>query len=340
MVVSNKLEDIKGVGPKTLSLLKEANIRSIEQLSKLKVDELEHLDGIGATKAKQFIREAKKKLEESKINKNSETIELTAGINHSIIQQLHKNMDRINTSIDRLDERIEVLERNHNTSEGTEMKRGDINLFNQSSIIKELKQKLVKQLNDPAFFEKLFSNGIKTYFQEQQKLFQESQKRQSAKITHLKEQIKLLQQQISLLENEIHPKKLKETKKEEIIVEESDIEIDIIRETKQPLEPQKTNIRPANLTMNQELILEPHDSYERSIQDIRDIETYIKHLLEPGDSIQIDRLIKRKELQNISLTQLKKAIYTLIDKNVVAPAESSTSVQKIEGNIGKLTRIN
>jgi len=339
-VVSNNLEDIKGVGPKTLSVLKEANILTIKQLSELTVNELEHLDGIGSTKAEQFISEAKRKLGKSHTSKNSETIEGDQQINHSIIQELQENIEKMNSRVERLDMKVGRFEKNTYNSEKTNQNKGDIQLFNQSSIIDQLKRELINHLKDPAFYESIFKNGIRTYFQDQQKVLEKSQKRQSAKILALKEQIKALQQQISSLEEQICPEKLIETNEKDIPVKDDNKEIDIVKKTQEPLETQKATKNPKNPTMDEKLILNSQKSYDKPIRDLKDIETYIKYILQKGDSIQIDRLIKRRELQNISLTQLKQAIYTLIDKNVVAPAKSSISVQKIDGNIGKLTRIN
>jgi len=77
------------------------------------------------------------------------------------------------------------------------------------------------------------------------------------------------------------------------------------------------------------------EDLDPSIKKIKDL---ILEILKPRDSITIDNLIQIKELQDISLSQLKKAIKDLIEMNILY-ATNGKSIQKIDGNIGKLIRI-
>ncbi|MBN1214497.1 MAG: hypothetical protein JXA99_03550 [Candidatus Lokiarchaeota archaeon] len=77
------------------------------------------------------------------------------------------------------------------------------------------------------------------------------------------------------------------------------------------------------------------EDIDPSIKKIKDL---ILEILKPRDSITIDNLIQIKELQDISLSQLKKAIKDLIEMNILY-ATNGKSIQKIDGNIGKLIRI-
>jgi large subunit ribosomal protein L32e len=60
-VKKSKLSDISGLGPKTVEKLEEAGIKTVLQLSEMKVDDLSSLvEGIGDTTAEQYIEEAQK----------------------------------------------------------------------------------------------------------------------------------------------------------------------------------------------------------------------------------------------------------------------------------------
>ena len=76
----------------------------------------------------------------------------------------------------------------------------------------------------------------------------------------------------------------------------------------------------------------------KEIETIDDIEEFIMSILSPGDSINIDNLIKLRELQTSSFSMLKEAINNLIQKGIVS-AFKGDSMQKIDGTIGKLTLI-
>lgn len=61
-VVHVELQEISGVGPKLAEILQKAGYRSIESLSKVKVEELTALQGIGEKKAEKIIKMAEKYL--------------------------------------------------------------------------------------------------------------------------------------------------------------------------------------------------------------------------------------------------------------------------------------
>ncbi|TXT62635.1 MAG: hypothetical protein BAJALOKI3v1_530015 [Promethearchaeota archaeon] len=69
-----------------------------------------------------------------------------------------------------------------------------------------------------------------------------------------------------------------------------------------------------------------------------DIRLFLKMLLNPGDTITIDEIVRIDALQNISLNLLTQAINDLINNGIFEPIEGE-SIQKIQGNIGKLMRI-
>jgi hypothetical protein len=71
--------------------------------------------------------------------------------------------------------------------------------------------------------------------------------------------------------------------------------------------------------------------------DLAEIKKFIKSLISPGESITIDELIEKTEIQKIPLITLKHSIYDLIDENVFDAAEGN-SRQKIGGKIGVLKR--
>lgn len=79
-------------------------------------------------------------------------------------------------------------------------------------------------------------------------------------------------------------------------------------------------------------------SVKTEIKDLADIQNFIKSILKPGDSISIDELIRIDELQNISLNLLNQAINSLINEGSLKATEGR-SIQKIQGNIGKLIRM-
>jgi hypothetical protein len=75
----------------------------------------------------------------------------------------------------------------------------------------------------------------------------------------------------------------------------------------------------------------------KEIETLDDIKEFITSILKPGDSINIDNLIKLRELQTSSFSMLKEAINNLIQKGILS-ASKGDSIQKIDGTIGKLTR--
>ena len=65
MNMSFKLEDIKGLGKKTVDTLKEAGIDSVEKLANSTLEDLREIKGIGKASAEKYIEQAKELLEES-----------------------------------------------------------------------------------------------------------------------------------------------------------------------------------------------------------------------------------------------------------------------------------
>jgi len=71
--------------------------------------------------------------------------------------------------------------------------------------------------------------------------------------------------------------------------------------------------------------------------NISDIQNVIKLKVLPGDSISIDEIISITELQKYPINLIDKAIIDLIDDEIFDVSEGR-SVQKIQGNIGRLIR--
>ncbi len=71
--------------------------------------------------------------------------------------------------------------------------------------------------------------------------------------------------------------------------------------------------------------------------NISDIQNVIKLKVLPGDSISIDEIISITELQKYPINLIEKAIIDLIDDEIFDVSEGR-SIQKIQGNIGRLIR--
>jgi hypothetical protein len=289
-LTSDNLKDINGIGPKTLKTLKAANINTLEQLSTLKVNDLQALDGIGTTKAKQFINEAKKKL------KTSEAL-----------------------------------------SEGHYSQKRNSKEVIESILLPKLKRDIMEGILDSDLFQDLIKNEIQNYLRKQERSIKGKHEHQSGKITHLKEQIEDLKQQISSLRALLNDQyssddsdKISSDQTSVFKAAPNKSKIDKPLETSDFQKPQM--MEKAKKSKEEEII-------SKSLQSLEDIEDYIKYLLNSTESIEVDELIKKEQLQTVSLSKLKKAIYNLIDKNIIIPTESSTSIQKINGKIWRLTRV-
>ena len=293
-MTSDNLKDINGIGPKTLKTLKDANINTLEQLSTLSVYDLEVLDGIGTTKAKQFINEAKKKL------KNSEGL-----------------------------------------SKGNYSRKKHAKEVIESKLLPKLKRDIMKGILDSDIFQDLIREGIQNHLREQEGEINEKIQSQSEQIAKLQGHIKRLETQLASLRVSLAQEFSLDDVNEEFSNQEKEgkhgtqinLQVEESLEIPESLKSQKPRrIEKDTTSQAEEIISKP-------IQELEDIENYIKNLLKPGESIEVDELIKKEQLQIVSLSKLKNAIYTLIDKEIITPAESSSSVQKINGKIGRLTRI-
>ena len=72
--------------------------------------------------------------------------------------------------------------------------------------------------------------------------------------------------------------------------------------------------------------------------NIPDIQSVIKSRILSGDSISIDKIMNLKKLKKFPKDLIEKAILDLIDDEIFDVSEGGRSVQKIQGNIGRLIR--
>lgn len=77
------LEDIDGIGEKTISLLRRANIDSVQKLAESTINKLKEIKGIGEKTAIKFIKGARSLLEKplgSIITEKAESLEIDKNI--------------------------------------------------------------------------------------------------------------------------------------------------------------------------------------------------------------------------------------------------------------------
>ena len=70
---------------------------------------------------------------------------------------------------------------------------------------------------------------------------------------------------------------------------------------------------------------------------IRDLKKQIKILINPGDTITIDELLRKKQMKSYSFELIEQAIIELIDDEVFDGSEGN-SKYKVDGNIGRLIK--
>ncbi|TFF97638.1 MAG: hypothetical protein EU547_03775 [Promethearchaeota archaeon] len=207
------------------------------------------------------------------------------------------------------------------------------------SRLQQFKTEIIDEIKDPNFFRELIQREIENLQSKQEKIYKETQEKQSAKISKLQGQVKYLQKQVSSLMLKMDKKGIIRETHHPPSQMESKRQGELSPQTSKPVQFEKQDKEQVKIEEKKEEELEEPVIITKPIKNLDDIEEYIKLLLKPGDSIKIDHLIKKQELQNISLSKLKKAIYTLIENNVLIPNESTSSIQKIDGTIGKLTRV-
>lgn len=169
------------------------------------------------------------------------------------------------------------------------------------------KSDLIEQIVNSNISEEKLNSLIEKYLKEKNQNIGYN-KRKSSNYLTLETRVKKLEDQINYIYSSLHINK-------EISILKEDID-------------SKNQYKEGNLLF-----------IGKNIETLEDIKEFIVTILELGDSITIDNLIKIKELQTISLSLLKKAVSELIENNVLYPSKEE-SIQKINGNIGKLRRIN
>ncbi|MHA1996820.1 MAG: hypothetical protein ACTSU9_01810 [Promethearchaeota archaeon] len=117
---------------------------------------------------------------------------------------------------------------------------------------------------------------------------------------------------------------------------------------KTPLSPstKKIEARFANIEHQIKFIMEKISSLESLIQSsgkaprrssVQEIKVVMKKLIPHGKSVNIDSLLKAKEMMKFDRNSTERAILELIDDEVFDASESS-SKEKIDGYIGRIIR--
>ncbi|TFF87385.1 MAG: helix-hairpin-helix domain-containing protein, partial [Promethearchaeota archaeon] len=108
----SQLEDVKGLGEKTVEILKEAGIDSVEKLAKSNIEELSKLKGIGKKTGQNYIDRAKELLGE----------EGTEKIGEEGASEVKKEEEEISEEVK---EEMRKAEEKRKKLEGQEVQEGD-----------------------------------------------------------------------------------------------------------------------------------------------------------------------------------------------------------------------
>ena len=103
------LEDIDGIGEKTLLLLRSANIDSVQKLAESTISDLKRIKGIGEKTAIKFIKGARALLEKplgGVIIEKAESLK----IDKSIIREIQSDITNIHRKLEVFNRRLEKLE--------------------------------------------------------------------------------------------------------------------------------------------------------------------------------------------------------------------------------------
>ncbi len=103
------LEDIDGIGEKKLSLLRSANIDSVQKLAESTISDLKRIKGIGEKTAEKFIKGAKNLLEKPSrgiIFEKAESLK----IDNSIIGEIQSDITNIHRTLEGFSRRLKKLE--------------------------------------------------------------------------------------------------------------------------------------------------------------------------------------------------------------------------------------
>lgn len=122
------LEDIDGIGAKTLSLLRTANIDSVQKLADSTVSDLKRIKGIGEKTAIKFIKGARDLLGKplsSNIIEKTESLE----IDKSIIGVIQSNITDIHRKLEDFNRRLEKLESTIGTDTESESEISEDHFF-------------------------------------------------------------------------------------------------------------------------------------------------------------------------------------------------------------------
>ena len=103
------LEDINGIGPKTLKLLRNAKIDSVHKLAQMNVKELMKVKGIGESSAKKFIAGAKMLLEQPLGGEPTELIS-SIKLDMNLIKNIQSEIFIIHSKLEQFNHRLKKVE--------------------------------------------------------------------------------------------------------------------------------------------------------------------------------------------------------------------------------------
>jgi NAD-dependent DNA ligase len=112
LLPSVALEDVKGIGEKTLKTLRNANIDSVQKLAKMSIKDLTRIKGIGQTSAKKFITGAKALLRQPLETITSDLAKsVVSRQDMSIVKDLQAEIAIIHRKLDQFNQRLENIEK-------------------------------------------------------------------------------------------------------------------------------------------------------------------------------------------------------------------------------------
>jgi nucleotidyltransferase/DNA polymerase involved in DNA repair len=103
------IDDIKGIGDKTLKDLRSNNINSVKQLANISIEDLIKIKGIGKASAKKFINGAKSLLKE-KETQPTYIQEVKTVEDSEVISQIKRDIKLINSKLENFNIRLERIE--------------------------------------------------------------------------------------------------------------------------------------------------------------------------------------------------------------------------------------
>ena len=108
-MASYSLEDVNGIGPKTLKLLRSAKIDSVLKLARMNVKDLMKIKGIGESSAKRFITGAKMLLEQP-LGGEPRALAGSVDLDMNLINKIQSEITNIYRKLEQFNHRLEKVE--------------------------------------------------------------------------------------------------------------------------------------------------------------------------------------------------------------------------------------